>query len=370
MNIPLKVLFLVLVPAALLSQVQAAELQLTPTQLSNITLTTSLVTTRENNRQLQLNGVLTADQRRTYRVASIVGGIVSNIQVVAHQKVHKGQVLARLRSPSLGRAQAEYLEALALFELVESDRKRIEGLWREGVVAESRWRKVESGYKSAQAILEARRRLLSIAGLTAKQIQQLPGQAGMLAEINLISPIAGTVTGVDIEAGQLLDIGQSAFHIDDLSVVWAMVKIPVANLSQVKPGVEAVIHVQANASQAYDGKLSSLGAEVDLQSQTVSGRIILQNPTGELRPGMYAEVSLDTVARQGLMAPASAVFRVGDQAYLFKALGQGRFVPQAIVTGLEAGGWVPIDSGIDSGVRIVTSGVAELKSHWQYQGGE
>ncbi|PCI34433.1 MAG: hypothetical protein COB54_01200 [Alphaproteobacteria bacterium] len=370
MNTPLKTFFLLVVPAVLLSQAQAAELQLTPTQLSNITLTTSTVTHRENSHQLQLNGVLTADQRRTHRVASIVGGIVYDVQVVAHQKVRKGQVLARLRSPSLGKAQAEYLEALALFDLAQGDRKRIEGLWQEGVVSESRWRKVESSYKGAQAILEARRRMLSIAGLTAGQITQLPAQPDKLAAIDLISPVDGTVTGVDIEAGQLLEIGQAAFHIDDLSVVWAMVKIPVASLSQVVPGVDAVIHSQANASKTYGGNLSSLGAEVDLQSQTVAGRIILENPTGELRPGMYVEVSLDTVARQGLMAPASAVFRVGNQAYLFRIMGEGRYMPQAIMIGAEANGWVPIHSGIDSGVRIVTTGVAELKSHWQYQGGE
>jgi cobalt-zinc-cadmium efflux system membrane fusion protein len=70
------------------------------------------------------------------------------------------------------------------------------------------------------------------------------------------------------------------------------------------------------------------------------------------------------------MAPASAVFRVGDQAYLFKVLGNGRFEPVAVEIGIEADGWVPVRSGLAAGVEIVSGGVAELKSHWQYQGGE
>jgi len=109
---------------------------------------------------------------------------------------------------------------------------------------------------------------------------------------------------------------------------------------------------------------------VDTQSQTLTGRIVLANPEGLLRPGMYAEVSLSGVASKSLMVPAAAVFRVGDQNYVFKVLGDGRFEPVAVETGVEAGGWVPIVSGIAANTTVVSSGVAELKSHWQYQGGE
>ncbi len=348
----------------------AATLQLTPAQLANVKLTTTTVTSRENLSQLKLNGILTADRRKTHRVAPVVDGVVTTLRVVAHEKVRKGQVLAQLRSHSLGQAQADYLEALARFELARAERKRIEGLWKDGVVAESRWLKVDSEYKSARATLEARRRLLSLTGLSDQQIGRLAKQPDQLAVFDLISPINGLVTGVDVEAGQLLMAGQAAFHVDDLSSLWAMVKIPVASLSLVKTGAMAEIRVQANPGKAYRGKLESLGSEVDAQSQTLAGRIVLANRDGLLRPGMYAEVSLSAITRQGLMVPASAVFRVGDQNYVFKALGGGRFEPVAIKTGRQAGNWVPVISGIALNASIVNGGVAELKSHWQYQGGE
>ncbi len=348
----------------------AAPLQLTPAQLANFKLTTATVSTRESLTQLKLNAVLTADRRKTYRVAPVVDGLVTTLQVVAHEEVRKGQVLAQLRSHSLGQAQAEYLEALARFDLARAERTRIEGLWKDGVVAESRWLKVDSEYKSARATLQARRRLLSLTGLSDKQIERLAKQPNRLAVFDLTSPIDGLVTGVEIESGQLLSAGQAAFHVDDLSTLWAMVKIPVARLPQVKIGVEAKIRVQASPGQSYRGTLESLGGVVDTQSQTLTGRIVLANPEGLLRPGMYAEVSLSGVTSQGLMVPAAAVFRVGDQNYVFKVLGDGRFEPVAVETGVVAGGWVPVVSGIAANAIIVSSGVAELKSHWQYQGGE
>ena len=363
---PVIVVLFILTPAL----AQAAQLELTKEQLASINLATATVSTRESHTQLKLNGVLTADQRKTHRVAPVVDGMVTELQVVAHERVRKGQVLARLRSHSLGQAQADYLEALARFDLAQAERTRIEGLWKDGVVAESRWLTVDSEYKSARAALDVRRRLLSLAGLSDEQIGQLADQPDRLAVFDLISPIDGLVTGVEIESGQLLSAGQIAFHVDDLSTLWAMVKIPVASLPQVKIGAEAVISVLASPGRSYRGKLESLGGEVDAQSQTLTGRIVLGNPGGRLRPGMYAEVDLNSVASQGLMVPASAVFRVGDQAYLFKVLGSGRFEPVAVEIGAEAGGWVPIRRGIAAGVEIVSGGVAELKSHWQYQGGE
>ena len=360
------ILFFILTPAWVL----AGELELTQEQLANVNLTTTTIIAREGHARLKLNGVLTADQRKTYRVAPVVDGMVTTLRVVAHERVHKGQVLARLRSHSLGQAQADYLEALARFDLARAERARIEGLWKDGVVAESRWLKVDSEYLSARATLEARRRLLSLAGLSDRQIKQLADQPDRLAVFDLISPIDGLVTGVEIESGQLLSAGQTAFHVDDLSILWAMVKIPVASLRKVIIGAEAVISVQASPGHLYRGKLESLGGEVDTQSQTLAGRIVLDNPDGHLRPGMYAEVALSGIAKEGLMAPANAVFRVGEQVYLFKVLGKGRFEPVAVEVDDEVGGWVPIRSGISVGVEVVSGGVAELKSHWQYQGGE
>ena len=70
------------------------------------------------------------------------------------------------------------------------------------------------------------------------------------------------------------------------------------------------------------------------------------------------------------MVPASAVFRVGEQAYLFKVLGSRRYAPTPIEIGLESEGWIAVPSGIEANSEIVSGGVAELKSHWQYQGGE
>ncbi len=366
MNKPITILFFILIPML----APAAELELTEEQLASTQLTTTTVTSRESRPSLHLTGTLSADRRKSHRVTPVVDGMVTELLAVENEAVKKGQVLARLRSHNLGQAQADYLEALARFELARAERTRIEGLWKDGIVAENRWLAVDSEYKGARATLDARRRLLSLAGLSDPQIQALAQKPDRLAEFELTSPIDGMVTGVEIESGQLLTTGEIAFHVDDLSTLWAEVQIPVADLAQIKLGTEAVIKVPASPGRDYRGQLQSLAGEVDRQSQTLGGRIVVDNPDGQLRPGMYATVTLAGVAEQGLMVPASAVFRIGEQTWVFKVLGPRRYVPVAIEIGTEVDGWIAVRSGIALDAEIVSGGVAELKSHWQYQGGE
>lgn len=347
----------------------AADLELTAQQMANLKLSTTVVNARDSQARLNLTGTLRADRRKTHAVAPIVEGMVTELKVIEHERVRKGQILARLRSSTLGQTQADYLEALARNELAQTERNRIESLWKEGVVAESRWLQVDSEHKRARATLEARRRLLTLAGLSAEQITALAKEPARLAEFTLISPIDGVVVNVEIETGQLLTAGQPAFHVDDHSTLWAVVKIPVASLAQAKVGAEAIVTIQASPDQPYRGQLESLGGEVDADSQTLAGHIVVQNRDGLLRPGMHAQVALSGLATQGLMVPANAVFRMGDQAYVFKVAGPRRYQAVVVTTGPARDGWIQLQGGLAAGSEIVSEGVAELKSHLQYQGG-
>ncbi len=347
--------------------VESAEVELTAEQLKSANLATVTVAAGKSVSRVKLTGILIADQRRSYRIAPVVEGMVTELLVVAHDRVRKGQLLARLRSNSLGQAQADYLEALSLFELTRTENARIEGLSRDGIVSESRLQKTNSEYKTAQANFDQRRRLLSLAGLSDQQIKALEEKPDLLAEFELTSPIDGIVSTSTIESGQLLAAGETAFHVDDLSSLWLEVQIPVATLPLVTVGAEASIQVRSSPGRPFRGELQSLGGEVDPESQTLAGRIVVGNPDTLLYPGMYAEVTLSGIATQGLMVPASAVFRIGDQAYVFQTSGEAQFDPVPVSIGTESDGIIPIHSGLEVGTIVITRGVAELKSHWQYQ---
>lgn len=345
-------------------------LELTPQQVANTTLSTTTVTTREAVASITVNGTLRADQQRLFRVSPVVDGLVTELNVVEQTEVSKGQVLARLRSNTLGQAQADYLEALARFEVAEADYIRMKGLRDDGVVAGSRLLAAESQYKTAHAMFDQRRRALTLAGMSDAQIKRLEGEPDNIADYPLLSPANGVLLTVAVENGQMLAAGESAFRIADLSVVWADVQIPVARIGDVALGSQAAIGVAAYPQHRFGGRLETLSGEVEVSSQTVAGRVVIDNQQGLLRPGMYVQAELKGVARSGLMVPQSAVFRRGNDNYVFIVSGPRNFEPVKVTTGQPTSGWTRIDSGVKAGDVVVSGGVAELKSHWQYQGGE
>ncbi len=345
-------------------------LELTPRQMGNITLSTATVAPREAAATLTVNGTLRADQQRLFSVAPVVDGLVTELKVVAQTRVRKGQVLARLRSTTLGQAQTDYLEALALNEVAQADYLRIKALSDEGVVATSRLLAAESKYKMADAVLDQRYRELTLAGMNEAQIARLAQYPDDIAGYVLLSPADGMLLEVAIETGQMLAAGERAFRIADLSEVWADVQIPVARIGDVALGSQARIRVAAYPQQRFGGHLETLAGEVEVSSQTLSGRVVIDNKQGRLRPGMYVQAELTGIARSGLMVPASALFRRGNDSYVFVVKGPRQFAPVKVTTGRPTGGWVRIDTGLKVGDEVVSSGVAELKSHWQYQGDE
>lgn len=357
--------------AALLPLASAAfELQLSTEQLASAQVGTTRAEVRELTPQLQLTATLAVDQRRGYRIAPVVDGVVAELLAVEHDRVLPGQVLARLRSQGLGQAQADYIEALARFELARSERTRLQALWQDGIVADSRWLTADSEYKAATAVLATRHRLLTLSGLGDGEIQQLGKNAAGLAVLELRSPGAGVVTHVAVQPGQLLTAGQTAFEVEDVSSLWAMVDIPVQHLLQISAGNRARIRVPSSPGRSWDGTLESLGASVTADSQTTSGRIVVANTDGQLRPGLFAEVELWGATQRRLVVPATAIFRIGDQHFVFRALGDGRFEPVKVTPGTIVDGWTSIQGGLDANVEVVSEGVSSLKSHWQYQGGE
>lgn len=348
----------------------AHALELTPQQQASLKLNTVTVKERQAAATITANGTLRADQQRLFRVAPVVEGLVTELKVVEHTTVRKGQLLAQLHSNTLGQAQSEYLEALTRNEVAQSDYQRIKSLRDEGVVAESRLLEAESQYKSSQAVLDQKRRTLTLAGVGATQIENLSRRPEQIADYPLLSPSDGVVLEVAIVNGQLLAAGETAFQIADLSRLWADIRIPVSAIGQAAPGAKVAIKVAAFPQQSFPGQLQSLSGVVEAESQTLSGRAVIDNSKGLLRPGMYVQAELQGAAQTGLMAPSSAVFRRGNDNYLFKVSGPRSYEPVKVTVGDSSNGWVTIKSGIAAGTEIVSSGVAELKSHWQYQGGE
>lgn len=343
--------------------------ELTAQQVSSAGLTTGAIESRAASATLRLPGTLTTDPQRSWRVSAVVEGVVEDVGAVAHDRVGKGQVLARLRSSALGEAQLAWLEARGALRLATADHERSIALRKDGVVSDAQWLRVDTEFKRAEAALAQADRKLSLAGMSAERIEALESDDRGLGNLTLTSPAAGVVLASSISRGQALVAGELAFEVADLSTLWVTVHVPVVSLAQVVPGAKATLQVSGGDRAGWVGEVSSLGGEVDAADQTVEARIVVNNEGGFLRPGMYAEVEVIGAPVEALMVPSTAPFTVGNQAYIFQKIGDTRFRPLPVTASLPLGEWTPVSGpGVEAGVEVVVTGVAELKSQWLYEG--
>lgn len=113
-----------------------------------------------------------------------------------------------------------------------------------------------------------------------------------------------------------------------------------------------------------DGTVDYIYPYLDSKSRTVKARLVFPNPNLTLKPGMYANVDIQSSpVKNAVAVPLEAVLFTGERALVFVALGEGRFAPREVTVGVESGdGYYEIKSGISAGETIVTSGQFLLDS--------
>jgi Cu(I)/Ag(I) efflux system membrane fusion protein len=104
------------------------------------------------------------------------------------------------------------------------------------------------------------------------------------------------------------------------------------------------------------GTVSYVYPYLDADTRTMRVRIEVPNPTGALKPDMFANVALEIPYGEQLVVPDGAVVMAGDTNVVFVDLGEGKLKPRKVKIGRRtASGYIVLD-GLAEGDTVVTSG--------------
>ena len=215
----------------------------------------------------------------------------------------------------------------------------------------------------AELLRSARDRLLNF-GLTGDQVRELAENGEPLRNVPIQSPYRGVVLKKHANEGMRVDPGMQVFRIGDLSTVWVQVTLYESQLPFVDVGLPATMSLPALPDVSYAGEVVFIDPTLDPMTRAVQVRLAFENPDGRLKPGMFADVTLrHTRAGSATLAPREAVIDTGQRSVAFVSLGQGRFEPRTVRTGVAVeDGRVQILEGLEPGERVVTSGQFLLDS--------
>jgi plastocyanin len=165
--------------------------------------------------------------------------------------------------------------------------------------------------------------------------------------------------------GLNVDPATRLFTVVDLSTVWVLADVHERDIGRVRVGSDAQIASDAFSERQRDGRVSYIDPQLDAATRTTKARIELQNPSGELRLGMYVDVVIATTAAGATTTvPRSALQNVGNRTvvYLADANAPGTFVEREVRLGRTAGDDVEVVAGVQPGDLVVTTGSFSIRA--------
>lgn len=315
-------------------------------------------------------------------VGSIVSGRVAELKVRVGDQVKKNDELLIIESPEFGRAQGEFLRlrmesqiAADAVELVKDAYTRAKALFDESQgIALSEVQKRQADYRSAvgnaastKAALQAAENGLRLYGLTAERIEQLAKTGAINPRFEIRAPISGTVIDREVTLGELVSPDKEKLLVlGDMSSVWVLADIPEAKLGDIGVGSPAEVQLATQPGESIHGEVSMVSPEIDAVTRTARLRIAIPNAHGTLRPGMFAKALIfnRNKAAASVAVPEEAVLTVEGRTSVFIPV-EGEpntFAPRQVTVGRPVNGFVPIQSGLNAGDRVVVAGAFILKA--------
>ncbi|MFT4077442.1 MAG: efflux RND transporter periplasmic adaptor subunit [Asticcacaulis sp.] len=284
------------------------------------------------------------------------------------QTVKAGQVLAEIDAPDvdqqLAASKAQLATARANYELAKSTADRWDRLLAQSAVSQQ-----DADQKRGD--LAARLAQRDAAAADVARLQTLAGFK------RLVAPFDGRVTSRNTDVGALISAGGSApaplFTVSDTSKLRIYVSVPQSQLAGITDGMTAHFTMPDHPDTVFDAQVTRTAGAVDPQSGAMLIQLVVDNADNALKPGGYAQVTLDlpaTTQTAAIRIPASALlFRAEGTAVavvgpnnkvIVKPVKIGRDDGKTldIASGLSAGDWV-----IDSPSDAVTTGAAVKPVH-------
>jgi Cu(I)/Ag(I) efflux system membrane fusion protein len=301
-------------------------------KIQRIGVRTEKVDTRTISRTVRGVGTMQHDESLLTIVTVRADGYIE--QLFANktgQHVQKGEKLFRFYSPQIQLAQADLLVA------VRARGKGFGGLAGELDGAMQRLRNLD--------VPEAR-------------IDEVRKTMTNPRTIDWASPATGDIVEKKVIEGQRVAAGDELFRIADHSRIWVIADVAEADIGEIKVGARATVTLRSFPTEPHEGVVTFIYPELmKPETRTVSVRIELPNPDGQMKPGMYADVVFHAGDESAPVAavPDSAIIDSGTRQVVLVAKGEGRFEPRAVKLGRRGNGYVEIKEGLKPGEEVVTS---------------
>ncbi|MFO0794258.1 MAG: efflux RND transporter periplasmic adaptor subunit [Candidatus Brocadiaceae bacterium] len=343
------------------SQIEG-RIELTPEAIQNAGVGIETVGPARIKTVLELPGEIELNADKVVHVVPRVSGVVTEVYKNLGDEVKHDEIIAVLDSRELAELKSEYLAFVKRVELAQATFERIERLWKQKVSSEKDYLASRQALSEAKINMqEAAQKLMSLGHSQNDLDRILDKPEASLSRYELCVHFDGVVIEKHISVGEAVKEDADCFVLADLSTVWAEVTIYAKDLNVVRVGQNATVKSKALGLEV-DGTLTYIGPLVGEQTRTARGIIVMQNPEGQWRPGLF--VTVEIIQEEVLVpvaVPVDAIQTFRDWSVVFVQYGN-LYEVRPLELGRSDGRWVEVLHGLFPGERYVARNSFILKA--------
>jgi RND family efflux transporter MFP subunit len=305
-----------------------------------------------------------------------IGGHVKAGEVLAtieapelDQQVRQAKATIQQTQASLDQAIANEEQGKANEEIARVTAERWQNLVKKGAVSRQENDQYQAQYQAQVANLNALEQAIAAA---RSNISVAEANLGRLQEMQnyetVKAPFEGIITARNIDVGALINAGnggaaQELFHMAATAKLRVYVSVPQADSRAAEPGLKSYLTLSEFPGRHFPGELVRTSGAIDQATRTLLSEVDVDNASGELRPGAYAEVHLMIPeGSRSLILPVSAlIFRSeGLRVGVVRDGDRAELVP--VILGKDYGNEVEVVSGIAENDLVISNPPDSLAS--------
>lgn len=269
---------------------------------------------------------------------------IERILVDVGDVVRKGQVLVQLDASNLRQNKLQVDNMKLQLENVKTEFNRTSALFQVGGASQAE-------YDNAKLALDNARMQLNVYETQYRQLVQ---------NTQLTAPVSGVVTVRNYDNGDMY-AAQPILTIEQTNPVKVLVNISETYYKQMRRGMPVDIKLDAYPGENFYGKVTTVYPSIDVTTHTFPVEVTIGNSSQKVRPGMYAQATVNFGDKQHVIVPDVAVVKqigAGDRyVYVYK---DGKVSYNKVELGQHIGDQYEILNGVEDGDQVVTAGQARL----------
>ena len=267
-------------------------------------------------------------------IAPQSGGRIQKLNVEVGDFVSKGQVLAEMDRVQLDQAELKLRND-------ETELERVRALLAQGGISQADFDQLELACNVSRS--------------NWRNIEE---------NTILRSPVSGVVTARNYDRGDMYAMAQPIYTVQQITPVKILVAISETDYTRVHKGDKVSLTADALPGKTFSGTVNRLYPVMDSATHTFNVEVLVANTHRELRPGMYARVTVNFGDSVNVTVPDTAISKLqGSGTRTVFTVGADDTVEMKVVTlGRHFDGKYEILSGLQEGERVVVKGGSALRA--------